>query len=221
MDWLTAIVEVIRAIAWPGAVLVAVTVFRRQLAQLLPRVREVGPAGVKIAAPDQTAVDLSPEPIEHSTTAASLPAPAGGVLLPTASAPLSLFEDSIRRDLGNLPVHDASSREHVLVRGLAATQMELAFERIYAVIFGSQIRLLKDANVMKIITAEYAFQIYTEAKSAWPAFHVNRPFEMWRDFLTGSGLLELEPSGSLIPTPACTEFLAYMTRRQMPEFKTG
>lgn len=220
MTLLAAGVEVIKAIAWPAAILIAALVFRRQLSQLLPRVTEVGPGGVKIGPAEQTAVDLSPESIER----AALPATRTSelVLLPVPGEPLSFFEQTIRDDLAKLAPTDVTNREKLLIRGLAATQMELAFERIYAIIFGSQIRLLKEANAAKRLPAETAFKIYDEARTAFSELHSSRPYELWRDFLVDSGLINIESgSSAIVPTPACPEFLAYIARRQMPENKFG
>lgn len=216
MDRLTAFVEIIKAVAWPLAISIAVFGFRRQLAQLLQRVTEVGPAGVKIAPPEQKAVEFSPESIERKALVAP---PAADIELPPAGEPLNHFEQSIRDNLANrMP----PARENLLVRGLAATQMELAFERINNAIFGSQIRLLRAVNSAGHLPADLAVRIYNDARAMYPAVHSNRSYEMWRDFLAHSGLIQVEAvSGGITPTPACPEFLAYMAKRHLPDDKVG
>ena len=60
---------------------------------------------------------------------------------------ISDVENGIINDLESKSLSHDSPTEKVLIRHLAGTQIALEFERIYNLIFGSQIKLLKELNV--------------------------------------------------------------------------
>src|SRR4051794_15837764 len=91
MEFFKLLIEFVKAIAWPVTVAAIAVYFRDQIIAHLPRVTEVGPAGVKLRPPD--------EQTPHSATAE------GAVLQPPlpegAVSSAAYFIEQVR--VGNSP----------------------------------------------------------------------------------------------------------------------
>jgi hypothetical protein len=84
MDWLTFIVEIVKASAWPLAVVLMALLFRRELRALLARIKKgkVGPAEFEF---EETVKELEKE-------AAQLPGPPETLEVPSAKVSLTTSE---------------------------------------------------------------------------------------------------------------------------------
>lgn len=127
------------AVGWPHAALIFsiffTLLFRKELSAFIARIRSVGgKRGVEAAAP-------SPEIQNEKKGSAVLE----DLMNVGDSAVLKEVEQFIT---SNLELRDISAQDsvRVLVRHLAATQLELDYEQIHGLIFGSQIRLLRRLN---------------------------------------------------------------------------
>ncbi len=128
-------------------------------------------------------------------------------------------EEVIIKDLTARGLYSDSEPERVLVRQLAVAQASLWFERTYNMIFGSQIRLLRNLNETKQpisdgFVAQYFSVIqqrYSDELSSWT-------HEQYLEFMLASTLIEKTEAGYVI-TSEGYEFLIEMTRRGLAEGK--
>lgn len=109
-------------------------------------------------------------------------------------ASVKVAETSIRKELERLGFN-LYERDTVdlLVRQLAAQLCVTSFERIYRVIFGSQISALEFLNSsgpMPATFVEAAF--YETAKNAEESFYSTYPFSQWLSFLTANLMIARE-----------------------------
>jgi hypothetical protein len=146
-------------LGWPHAVLIIFLVvmlcYRKELRELIERIREFGPGGFKLQPisfqnPQSETADL-PASESSAATAVVTSVPATGVLgAPIPLPPTIVFptmkkdcEDGIAREIQGMTDADAKS---YLVPMLAISRAMWVFESCYANIYGGQIRLLLILN---------------------------------------------------------------------------
>lgn len=139
------------------------------------------------------------------------------------------FDSPILREQENL-INESLTRvgpekERFLVRDLAITKLSLAFERIYSVIWGSQIYILEYLNDRRLIGAlkeDIKTSFYDDAVRRWPDRFVGYSFDMYLGFLKESNLI-IEKNESLFITNFGVEFLRYLTStgKSGARFKPG
>jgi hypothetical protein len=108
-----------------------------------------------------------------------------------------------------------------LVRLLAQSQLEAAFERTYYLIFGSQITALRKLNARGgRATLKEAQDFYQVFESRSPEFYMGYRFDGWLTFLINSGLINREDC-AVVLTDIGRDFLLWMTAQGRPENRTG
>jgi len=128
-------------------------------------------------------------------------------------------EEVITQDLISRGLYNDSEAERVLVRQLAIAQAGLWFERTYYMIFGSQIRLLKNLNEKKqSINDDFVANYFSVIQQRYPDEFSSWTPEQYIVFLLNSSLIEKTVLGYAI-TPEGSEFLVEMTRRGLAEGK--
>ncbi|SEO19577.1 hypothetical protein SAMN05216227_105914 [Pseudorhodobacter antarcticus] len=138
IPYFEVLLELIRAIAWPTAVIIAALLFSKDLKSLLPRIKKVGPAGLELETVHQNSEGLS----EVRSTAVS-ESPLGEL----TDAEAKRIEERNERELQAFP------EEHhlkILLRALTMQELYRYFALAYANIFTSQIILLEILNSRKI-----------------------------------------------------------------------
>ena len=116
-------------------------------------------------------------------------------------------------------------RERFLVRYLAIIKLDLAFERIYSIIWGSQIYILEYLNSRRLIGAlkeGIKTSYYDDAATRWPASLTGYSYDMYLGFLKESNLI-IERNETLFITEFGVDFLQYLTRtgKSDARFKYG
>ncbi len=219
------------AFAWPLAALAAlvffVLLYRRQIGAFLERAESIGKGGIK-AYPKEIAQSQTGAPAP--ATEALAPNPAGSTgsavqklktedLLRELDTPLILERDKfIREDLERL--ENPADREKVLIRHLAGSNVVREFERVYGLIFGSQIGALEDLNSAghEGLPVERIQAFYNDAVARYPAMYERLTFEEWIGFLKLSVLIQDSENGYAI-TLWGHEFLIHLVRSRKPVFR--
>ena len=135
------VLELLKAIAWHHLAFVFAIIFickfRNQIAALIDRTRKIGRKG--------WLTDHIPDKQQDKIEAAS--EAAQKLLNLVGDSPvINEQENRINEDLKSRDILNSDDRVLVLTKYLAGTQILLAFEKIYAVIFRSQITLLVMLN---------------------------------------------------------------------------
>jgi hypothetical protein len=92
------------------------------------------------------------------------------------------------------------------------------FEKIYRVIYGSQILFLDQINSFSSVNNDIALKEYNKAKEYYSESYKTINFEHWISFLIKRGLCEYEGS-TLKITELGTEFLAYLIQNGISKTK--
>jgi hypothetical protein len=100
--------------------------------------------------------------------------------------------------------------------------VQLAHERTYNAIFGSQMTLLAQANGVGGLVPAMARQLYEQiAKPANPTLYSTYTFEQWVGFLMKSGLLETDAAGNYVLTNYGRGFQKYLFDRKLTVSKAN
>jgi hypothetical protein len=201
------------SLAWPGMILSCAIYFGREIRSLAPRISEVGVSGVKIA-------PLGPDKAEQQKIEAERAVDAASIQLkdiPGLSRTEAIAELE-KRLHALLTAVSAEERVDRLVRLLAESRLEAEFERIYRVIYGSQIAGLRILNMERRVSIEDARKRFEPIAAAYPEAYRDYGFDGWLGFLINTGLVERK--GDMLElSPLGRDFLLFLTARGMREDK--
>jgi hypothetical protein len=214
------------SLAYPLVVLilglVGMVLFKRPLSNLINRSHKLGLGGLEASAspPQQmtaessstiTAVEAGTKTFEEFQQAMSQ------YRYPTAVQKVEEF----RREVSLESVtHDQLLT--IVTEMAGYVMMTVDFERIYTLIFGSQIALLAELNGVFAIgsTRARARAFYDHTSSETPGIFENFSFEQWLGFLTANGLVTLEHNGEILKiTGVGRDFLRYLVQAGKQTFK--
>jgi hypothetical protein len=102
-----------------------------------------------------------------------------------------------------------TDRERYLVRVVAMLVTVLIFEKVWLMIFGSQLKALQQLNI-GMLTYEEIRRYYDDAAKGSPDFYKNVAFEMWLGFLKSWLLIREHDLTHLEITIRGQDFLRYL-----------
>ncbi|GGJ21798.1 hypothetical protein GCM10011320_31310 [Neoroseomonas lacus] len=106
-----------------------------------------------------------------------------------------------------------------LIRLLSEARIEADFERIYRVIYGSQIRGLRMLGSEGRISLADARKRFDAVISDYPGFYKEGSFDEWLAFLTRMALVAKTEEDMLALTPLGQDFLVFLARRGYSDAK--
>lgn len=222
---------IVPAVILVGSI-VFMVVFRAAITRLIDRIKNVGLLGARAEAyptnqsPDaaKAATSEIDDAVRKEPTLAKPPqAPSNPPAVP-AQVPVpggvakSIVQITVEQNIRNDPkltmLTSAEAKVDLLIQYQAAAQIEVTFERVYRLIFGSQVRALRAA--IRPVPASVIEAIFNDAKARFPEAHSNRTFEEWCQFMAQTSLGVRTPDQNGVPMVSITnlghEFLIYMDR---------
>ena len=212
---------------WPVVALVigiaALLLFRRPLAGLLERTEKIKDW---LVAPRPQSLPNADEATDPKAVAIEQKRRIDALTEGFSSKLLLIREAAIVEDLQNHGLSVSTDTEKVLVKHLAGSQIVVGFERLFAVIYRSQVQALRWINGQPTGAARDDLEVlYERAKAQWPTMYEHYSLEQWTAFMVLQGLLTLEQSAedevvSLQITVFGREFLAFLVNdgRSDPSF---
>jgi hypothetical protein len=193
--------KMVAVLVWPVVVLivtlVALLLFRAPFAALITRTKKVGKSGL------ETFDSQPPQPTEEKKGVDEFFRSFDSPLLVEA-------EQLIIKDLKERKIEASADREKTLVRALASTNIVLHFERVYGVLWASQLACLRYLNPREEGTeVTEVVPFYELGKAEYPSWYENYPFDRWFGFLRSFNLV-LERDSHVFITVAGREFLKYL-----------
>jgi len=186
--------------AWPIALVVlgvvALLIFRRDIAALIGRTKKVSKEGL--------------ETYEHQPAPPSAEKKGAEEFFKSYDNPLLLeAEQIIEKDLRQRAIEGAD-REKTLIRALATANITQHFERLYNMIWASQLSCLRYLNP-RGLGAERGelIPIYEASKTLYPDLYKDYSFDQWLGFLQRMNVVT-ERERRLFITVAGREFLKYL-----------
>jgi len=196
--------KILEMLKWPLAIVVIVVFFiiffRRPIAAFIERLKGIKYRGGELQSDPQPQelAEIKVRSVEKVLQALDSP-----VLLDT--------EKAIRDFLAKEGIATAEDKEKVLIRHLAAAQLNLAFSHIDFQIYQGQLKILEFLNSNPSAPKMIAMDVYNRAVTAYPEVLKNYPFEKYLGFLATRNLI-LEHEETLSITPLGREFLAFLVR---------
>jgi hypothetical protein len=188
-------------LTWPavGLVLGLVSIFRfaKPFARLIERTERIGKNGL-VAFPKGAQQVSVPEGAAEREQ----------LLEAFTSDALKVQEAIVRTEIRKAYPEATSESERLLVKYLAATQLALHFERVWAYIFDSQFDLLTVLNQNPAGESKRLLQTAYENMKKSPALD-KHSFDEWIGFLIGSQLIA-EHGDRMTITTTGKEFLKYL-----------
>jgi len=240
--------DLVKAAIWPVVVLCVLGAFRPQFSSLLGRVSESDWWGVKtkFAPPQQQSYDevkklaerveptLGKKPKTYLVSTDKTPPPRGygpssnaASTNPRSQVPRGTgpwfqgLEERIKNDprLKDLPVGEQLD---VVIGAQAVAQSIAEFERIFRIIFGSQLRAVRLADQSGgAVPRDEVIAIFDAASERFPDTHKDKTFDQWFQFLVAANLLVELPQADGKRMVGVTdfghEFLVYITQMRYPE----
>ncbi len=128
-------------------------------------------------------------------------------------------ETAVRTELEKHNVSPGADRERILTRYYASVSLALAFERIYAGIWGSQVSVLQFLNPSPAgLNVEQLRPWYKQAATQNPAAYENYTFDQWLGFLLHYSLITHDNQRVTI-TLEGKEFLKYLIDQGKTAYK--
>lgn len=113
------------------------------------------------------------------------------------------IENKLKKDLAESPY----KKIDIMVRDSTNYRIATEFERIYRIIFGSQIRLLRHLEATKTLTKNEMVKFFKQEKRKAPDSNIE--LEPWIKFVVSQGLMEYKDDEYKI-TPKGQAFIAYL-----------
>lgn len=205
-------VDFVRAIAWPLMIVGIAYWFREQIKELLPRIRRAGPTGIEVDPAGQAGKQKAAE--AETTVPGKLEEFPGIARTPA----IQHVEQKLLTEVSKLE-ETQDKKIALLVRFLAQLQIEVAFERMHNVIFGSQILGLRRLNESGSATIDEAREFFNEhAAQPFPELYSDYSFEQWIGYLLAVGLI-VQNGNTIQITDLGRDFLIYLTAHRLTEQK--
>lgn len=200
----TLFLDYLRVLIWPVLVLFLVFRFRREISEFIDRIYRVKFPGGEVEAETQKDLQESEEEFEDAEE-----------FLAKDEELLDEMQKEYETKYAEL-----EQNSQKLIQELSLKDLQLEFERMYHVIFGSQLRLLdllsaKPAGVDRQLLASY----YAEVQKAHPGSFTNWPLEQYLQFLLTRKLIELGEHGRYRLTEKGSSFLSYLANLKYPKDK--
>jgi len=135
---------------------------------------------------------------------------------------LETQKKAIEEDLDKIAPNSKTQtkeREETLTLALAETQLELFFEKIYRLIYNTQLDALDRLNARTTVTKEEAKETFESYTKILPVLK-SISFKEWSNFLVNMGLVTEQDNKYSISSVG-VEFLAYLTRKGYSRDKDG
>ncbi len=195
-------------ISWPLVCLIlgifALVLIRSELRDLIKRTKKVGKAGLETCEPQDAQITFDNKGIQD--------------FFKEYESPLLLeAEAKILEELKVRNIESPTDREKALIRSLASMHLISFAEKVYSVIWHSQVNLLRSMNSNNIgLEFDQVHPFYDTAKSNYPHMYVNYSFEQWLNFLASFNLIVTGDARWFISV-AGREFLKYLVATGRPD----
>lgn len=195
VDVASVVLKYLKVLVWPIVVLNVIYAFKKNIARLIERIEEGEVSGVGTFKATQQLMDQTENPSETTKIQKDVE---------SDKHYKDLFTEK-EREIGAL-----KDNQEQLVNKLAQAEIELEFEKIYNLIFASQIDLLKNINNFERVSLEYAIAYFETLQK------VNTPvFDQWDvnkylSYLSATDLINRDATHFNI-TQKGKVFLMYLT----------
>lgn len=203
IKFIEALFDLIKSLAWPAIAIGFSFMYRNEIIGAIRRIQKAGPVEF-----------CPPQELQNDPPKISIPTEVKEVQGHPRTKMMETIEKSL---LANLDLHPEKDKISLLVRLLAQSRLETVFERIYSLIFGSQIQGLKALNNGNA-SLEDAHAFFETYKKTNEEFYSKYGFKGWFGFLVSQELVSQEGTAISI-TNLGKDFLVYIAVKNLSENK--
>lgn len=215
------ILDPLAVASWPIAIGFVFWFLRQPITALIQRIKKVDGFGAQ--------AEFSPieQRAEHKPSGSAelfLQKNRVATALPPQHDVYDMLDQSARKILQEAVQGDSDLQLQWAIRMRSISEAERIHEANYRIMFGSQLKALKELHLLLQAPASHFFRFYQEAASNpdWKLVYETRTFEEWGRFLINIGYVEVvsgtDPEEVRI-TPLGSHFLIWMTERRIPDFR--
>lgn len=201
LPYLMLLVEALKAVGWPVAIVFMVWWLRVPILSLIPRINSLKAPGLEVgldSAKESQIAKTEPRDLRQVSVVAGLP----------KTDAIIALESQVRNEL---PKYPRSEHEDLLINAVAVLNLEKHFSLVYMNIFGSQIRALQAINErggqISLTDAEEGFEEIKQAVAELRDWTLER----YTAYLESNGLL-VRDSNKIKLTPVGRDFISFLVR---------
>lgn len=246
LEWGKIILDFLKALLWPGALLIICWYFRDDLKSMAARVVEAGmsrlvftplPASPQSIPPQTPTIPTDPQTETQSPSPKTGLSDNRGDTTNENTHQSALLAENIARiratvspeeldpqvasTKSEMPAdiqNDPTAAIDLLLYAASALSIQLAHERTYRSIFGSQVGALVRMNMAGGAERTSLQEIYDNTATTFPNMYPGHlAFDHWLGFLTASNLARLDTNGKYQATAKGRGFLRYMLDNRLSD----
>jgi hypothetical protein len=201
-ELISNLIKFVDVLKWPLLILIIVLIFKKNLLELISKVKKIGHGGTAVEIEQQTvAIKLEKRPISNIDKALGL----------FREETISFFSDAVLQETDiETYKSDKEKTEHLLNYSIALYIIK-HYDMIYNAIYGSQLQILQQLNSNNSNeNMETIKRFYDFAAEDYPKFYNNYSFEEYINFLISFSLI-IEEKGKVKITILGLDFLKYLT----------
>lgn len=206
---LPEVIDLIQILAWPTVVIVVFLYLKDSISILISRIQRIAykDSGIEMA-------QASKQGEQDSSTLENLRSNNQIVAIDKildAFSPETKNEVStiVDREAGLDSNQNSEQREKILLSYSQLLNVVVSFNRIYYLIFGSQIRILQRLNCSVFESKDSLKPFYEFAKAAFPRVYAEYPYENYLAYMKNAKLID-EQGKQIIITPIGKDFLKFL-----------
>ena len=203
------ITTLLGVLIWPLVVIIIFLILRRPLKEFINRIKSIGfkGTGIETEIPKKQSSDEgSPyEKLIKEIPNKNLERIQSNFNPET----LEVFRKTVLNESNVDSFKTHEEREQVLFSYSQMIYLIMQFNRIYNLIYGSQIRILDRLNSSNDETLESIMPFFEEAKRNDPKFYGDYPYKNYLEFLSSYSLIQIEANSVKI-TPIGIDFFKYI-----------
>ena len=193
IDW-NIVHEYIKVLAWPIVVTSFLVYFRKNISELIKGIWKIKYPGGEITTREPNQIEVK-NVSENNTDK----------LLDLVGKYHKVRYEGLKK------ITDQEKMK--LEMKLLVKDFELQYEKIYSIIYGSQIRLLESIKSSSTgVSQLYIDQYFLNIKNGYPAQFSTWNSDHYINFLIGSNLLTINSSGNYVITETTNAFIDYINR---------
>ena len=127
-----------------------------------------------------------------------------------SQATIDRAKQVVSKESGFEEVKSESGKVEILLKYSEALYLILSFERLYNVIFGSQLNILEHVNTYNSETKESLKRFYDSSKQQYPEFYATYTYDEYFKFLLSMETITLNEKGQCQITWLGRDFLKYI-----------
>jgi hypothetical protein len=194
----SAYIEIIKIAIWPTLVFIIFLFVRSNIYSLIDRIKKIGHG--------KTTIETGQQQFERKPARSGVDI-ALGLFKPQTVAN---NENNIKTQIGLDKLESDPEKIDQLLKLSVVLSLIVRFEKLYNLIFGSQIRILQQLNSGEIEDRASLKRFYEYVERRNPEFFKTYEYDSYLNFLISSNVIIEHPDGKIKITDLGNDFLKYL-----------